>query len=63
MGMSTIKEIEEAIEQLDIKEQVKLLKELPAHLKISSDDIAWMSLAEPSFNFWNNPNDAAYDKL
>ncbi len=61
--MSTVKEIEEAIEQLDIKEQVKLLKELPAHLKISGDDIAWINLAEPSFDFWNNSNDAAYDKL
>ena len=61
--MSTVEEIEEAIEQLDIKGQVKLLQELPAHLKISPDDVAWMKLSEPVFSFWDNPSDAAYDKL
>ena len=61
--MSTLQEIGEAIERLDVKEQVKLLQELPLHLKISPDDIAWSQLAEPSFEFWNNPEDAIYDRL
>ena len=61
--MSTVEEIEKAIERLDVRQQVKLLKELPAHLKISPDDVAWLKLAESAFDFWNNPDDAAYDQL
>ena len=59
--MSTVAEITEAIEKLDVKEQVELLKTLPQHLKISPDDLA--RLAEPAFEFWNNPEDAIYDEL
>lgn len=61
--MSTLQEIGEAIEQLDVKQQVQLLEDLPRHLKISPDDIAWPRLAESAFDFWNNPEDAIYDKL
>jgi hypothetical protein len=62
-AMSTVEEIEKAIEKLDVKEQLKLLQELPAHLKISPDDVAWLKLAESAFGFWDNPEDAIYDKL
>jgi len=61
--MSTIAEISEAIDRLDVKEQVALLRILPEHLKISLDDLAWSRLAEPAFEFWNNPEDAIYDQL
>lgn len=61
--MSTVAEISEAIEKLDVKEQVKVLEILPRHLKILPDDLAWSRLAEPAFEFWNNPEDAIYDKL
>jgi hypothetical protein len=61
--MSTIAEISEAIERLDVKEQVKLLQILPQYLKITPDDLAWTRLAEPAFEFWNNPEDAIYDEL
>jgi hypothetical protein len=61
--MSTVAEISEAIERLDVKEQVRLLQNLPQHLKISPDDVAWMRLTEPAFEFWNNPEDAIYDQL
>ena len=61
--VSTVQEIAEAIEQLPVKEQVQLLSELPRHLKISADDAAWLKLAEPSFAFWDNPDDAIYDTL
>jgi hypothetical protein len=36
---------------------------LPQHLKITPDDLAWPRLAEPAFEFWNNPEDAIYDEL
>lgn len=61
--MSTVAEINEAIEKLDAKDQVKLLQLLPQHLKISPDDVAWSRLAEPAFEFWDNPEDAIYDQL
>jgi hypothetical protein len=61
--MSTIQEISEAIEQLDVPDQVRLLHQLPAHLKIQLDDVAWLKAAEPAFDFWNNPDDAIYDQL
>jgi hypothetical protein len=61
--MSTPQEIVEAIEKLDMKQQVQLLEELPSHLKFSLDDIAWARVAESAFDFWNNPEDAIYDRL
>jgi hypothetical protein len=61
--MSTVLEISEAIEKLDVKEQIELLEALPEHLKISPDDLAWPRLAETSFEFWNNSEDAIYDTL
>ena len=61
--MSTVAEISEAIEKLDVKEQVRLLQTLPQHLKTTPDDLAWTRLAEPAFEFWNNPEDAIYDDL
>jgi hypothetical protein len=61
--MSTVAEISEAIEKLNVHEQVELLKILPKQLKISAEDVAWAQLAEPSFEFWNNSEDAIYDQL
>jgi hypothetical protein len=61
--MSTVAEINEAIEKLDVPDQVRLLQNLPQHLKIQPDDLAWPRLAESSFDFWNNPEDAIYDQL
>jgi len=48
---------------LDVREQIRLLEDLPAHLKIQPDDVAWLKAAEPAFKFWNNPEDAIYDQL
>ena len=61
--MSTVREISEAIEHLDVREQIRLLQDLPAHLKIQPDDVAWLKAAEAAFKFWNNPEDAIYDQL
>ena len=61
--MSTVAEISQAIEKLDVKQQVELLRILPQHLKVSADGLAWSQLAEPAFEFWNNPEDAIYDQL
>ena len=61
--MSTVLEISAAIEKLGVKEQIELLEVLPGHLKVLPDDLAWSHLAEPAFEFWDNPEDAIYDKL
>jgi hypothetical protein len=61
--MNTVAEISDAIEKLDVKEQVELLRTLPQHLKILPDDLAWSRPAEPAFEFWNNSEDAIYDQL
>jgi hypothetical protein len=62
-SMSSVAEITEAIDHLDAREQVRLLNELPNHLKIKPEDIAWLRASEPSFEFWDNPEDAIYDQL
>jgi len=61
--MRTVREISEAIADLDVREQIRLLEDLPAHLKIQPDDVAWLKAAERAFKFWNNPEDAIYDQL
>jgi hypothetical protein len=61
--MSTVAEINEAIEKLDLKQPVELPRTLPQHLKISPEDCAWAQLAESAFEFWDNPDDAVYDSL
>lgn len=61
--MSSVQEIEDAIERLDVKQQMQLLHALPSKLKISPEDLAALMNAESAFTFWDNPDDAAYDKL
>jgi hypothetical protein len=61
--VSTVEQMEEAIERPGVREQVQLLCELPAHLKIAPEDVAALKLAEPAFAFWENPDDAAYAVL
>ena len=59
----SLQAVEHAIEQFPAQEQQKLLAELPRLLKISKGELAYLKLAEPSFQFWENPDDAIYDTL
>ena len=59
----SLKAIEQAIEQCRPEEQRRLLAALPHLLKISVVDSAHLKLAEPSFQFWDNSDDAIYDTL
>jgi hypothetical protein len=61
--VSTVAEIGEAIEKLELKDQVELRRNLSRHLKIAPEDFGWTRLAEPAFGFWNNPEDAIYAEL
>lgn len=58
----TLKTIEKAVQKLKPEEQRKFLRDLPA-LILASDDLARLKAAEKSFAFWDNPEDAVYDKL
>ena len=59
----SLEDVEHAIEQFPPQEQQRLLAELPRLLKVSKVDLAYLKLAEPSFQFWENPDDAIYDTL
>jgi hypothetical protein len=59
----SLKEVEKAVAQFDVNEQRQLLIKLPHLLKISPDDLSLLKLSEPSFRFWDNPEDAIYDSL
>lgn len=59
----TVEEIESAIEHSKPEEQRQLLARLPRLLGISAEDFGWLKVAESSFEFWNNDEDAIYDKL
>lgn len=62
IGMK-VEEIEQSIKGLSMEEQRKLLSDLPSVLQISEKDLAFLKLAEKSFEFWDNPEDAIYDRL
>ena len=59
----SVKEVEQAIQSLEAEDQKKLLEDLPKLLKISRADLELLKAAEPTFNFWDNPEDQIYDNL
>jgi hypothetical protein len=58
----TLESIEKAVKKLKPEEQKKFLRDLPA-LIFDQEDLLWLKAAEKSFAFWDNPEDAVYDKL
>ena len=59
----SLEQIEKAIQESDPTQQRRLLHDLPRLLKIPNLDYSLLKLAEPSFDFWNNPDDQIYDTL
>ena len=59
----SIKEVEQAIQSFEVKDQKKLLKDLPKLLKLSPADFGLLKTAESAFGFWDNPEDQIYDNL
>ena len=59
----SLEEIELAIKSLDKSAQQQLLTDLPKLLEIDFESLGWLKVAEPSFEFWDNPEDAVYDNL
>jgi hypothetical protein len=63
MADMTLNQIETVIAKAKPEQQRRLLARLPRLLKISAADITLLKLAEGSFDFWDNPDDAIYDQL
>jgi len=66
MNMKTklsLREVEAAVKNFNKDEQKQLLNDLPKLLYLSPEDINLLKLAEPSFKFWDNPDDSIYDSL
>jgi hypothetical protein len=59
----TLKSLEQAVRKLKPEDQRKLLRDLPALIRISKEDISRLKAAEKTFAFWDNPEDAVYDHL
>lgn len=59
----TLKAIEKAIQRLKPEEQRKFLRDLPSLIHLEPEDWARSRAAEASFSFWDNPEDAVYDRL
>ena len=60
----SLHDVEQAIERFQPAEQQQLLAALPRLLKFSAAaDLATLKLAERSFQFWENSDDAIYDTL
>jgi len=59
----TIEQIQQAIANADAKTQRKLLAAMPRLLNIDAGSVNLLKAAEPSFDFWDNDEDAVYDNL
>jgi hypothetical protein len=59
----SVEDVLEAVRGLPPEAQREVLARLPSVLSLSQEDLAWLGLAEPAFQFWDNPEDAAYDNL
>lgn len=59
----SVEDVEHAIETFPPEDQRRLLAELPRLLRLSGLDRSYLTLAEPAFQFWENPDDAIYDTL
>jgi len=61
--MSTVQEIEKAIEALPWTERLKVYRDLPALIGSKPEDLAWQRAALENFFLDDSSQDAAYDQL
>lgn len=61
--MRTVEEILASVRLLNIADQMRLLRELPAHLEIPLEKPARGGPGESAFAFWDNSEDDVYDAL
>lgn len=63
MTTSALEKIENEIKNITPENQRRLLERLPRLLKYRIPDLSLLKLSERSFEFWNNADDAVYDRL
>ena len=61
--MSTVQEIEQAIETLPFAERLRLYKDMPELIGRDVEDIDWQRAALERFFEDDSPDDEAYDRV
>lgn len=60
---SSLEQLEASIRRAPAEQQRQLLARLPHLLDLTASDVGLLKAAEGAFAFWDNPDDAAYDRL
>jgi len=58
-----VQQVVQIIQEFKIQERDQFLHLLPNLLSISPEDYGWLKMAESAFKFWDNEEDAIYDRL
>ena len=61
--MSTVQEIEKAIEALPLSERLQVYRDMPEMIGRDVEDLDWQRLALERFFQDDSPDDAAYDRV
>jgi hypothetical protein len=61
--MSTVQEIERAIEALPLPERLRLYMDMPQLIGRDKEDLEWQRLALERFFEDDSPDDQAYDQV
>ena len=59
----SLDQLEATISRAPAEEQRVFLAHLPQLLHLPASDLGFLKAAERSFQFWDNPDDAIYDRL
>ena len=63
IAMSTVREIEAAIEKLPLPERLRLYKDMPQLIGRSAEDLDWQRLGLENIFHDDSPEDSVYDNL
>ena len=57
--------VKAALLDLNLSELITsaLEREISDMSAVAEEDLVWLKLAEPAMDFWDNPEDAVFDKL
>ena len=62
-SMTTVQEIEKAIEALPLADQLRLYRDLPRLIGCAPEELDWQRLAIEEFFKDDSPDDAVYDSI